>query len=223
MSLKFGFSLAQPLSGWHFRPGRNSIASLQASVLKAQRRVPFIGLVLSMMLALCGMAVAQKTNWEIEPGTDQRVPLGGVSVVAGSTNEGGVEFIVNNITVTNPLAVTLVSTKGQSPLELLVYKEAQDKALLQEKTSADGSVTINFRTDETVLLMVRGPEGSEYQLMVWAGPQIELEPASAFVSMDEYNKTAASNNPGSQTSLPRRESRPSQKRSIPTSRTSLSP
>ena len=149
--------------------------------------------VMALILLTAGITSAQQTNWELEPETDSRLPMGGISVVEGSTDASGVEFILNNITIMNPLNVTLVSLNQPASLELLVYKEAPDKPLLQGTTGTDGSVSFSFRTDETVLLRVKGAEGNRYQMMLWVGPQIEMEPATTYVTMEEYRQTATAN------------------------------
>lgn len=144
------------------------------------RRFALCLLIVSWSLPL----VAQSQRWEIEPKADARVKAGKLSVVGGQTNEQGVRFVINNLDIMQPIAITLASAEAGSKLKLAVYKESPGQPLVAKETDGAGAASANFRTADSVQLMVSGPAGAKYQLMTWVGPRVEVGTTAAFVPID---------------------------------------
>ncbi|HSE47961.1 MAG TPA: hypothetical protein VLA96_02005, partial [Terriglobales bacterium] len=136
------------------------------------------------VLLLATVAVAQNRRWEIEPKADERVRAGKLSIVGGMTNEQGVRFVIDQIDIMQPIAITLASEDAAKKLKLAIYKDSPEHALFAKETEANGAVTAKFRTAESVQLQVSGPAGAKYQLMTWVGPTVVVPTPTAFVPID---------------------------------------
>ena len=133
---------------------------------------------------------AQNQRWEIEPKADPQISVGKISTIGGETAEAGVRFIINNLDIMQPIEIVVAAGDAAKPVTLLVFKEdgSPEQALLERTTDASGTAIAKFRTDESVMLMVKGAAGTQYQLMAWVGPKIEVPTPPSFVPIDEQGQ-----------------------------------
>ena len=142
-------------------------------------------LVLLALGVFLPLTAASATYWEIEPKEDPRIALGKIAVVQGAVTAEGVLFVVNNITLSTPVQVTLVSEDGQ-PVELSVFKDSPEQPLLLGTATPQRSVTFRFRTDQQAHFAVRGTPGSRYQMLTWVGPETHVAAPATFTPMAEF-------------------------------------
>jgi hypothetical protein len=135
----------------------------------------------AVLLAWPPAASAQARRWEIVPKPEASLKAGKLSVVGGMASETGVSFVVNNLEITRPVEVALAAQDPRQRLELVVYKDAPGKPLLERATSPGRAAVARFRTAESVQLLVKGPAGAKYQLMTWVGPRVVVQAPPAFV------------------------------------------
>lgn len=144
------------------------------------------GIVLVFGWIAVGSAMAANTQWEIEPKKDTRFRVGKLSVVGGSTGPQGVRFMLKNLSIQSPIQFTVAAADVSNPVEVSVYKDKPEQALLQGSIRGTGVVTFKFRTDESIKLMVKGAAGSKYQVATWVGPQIPQAAPATLVSKKEF-------------------------------------
>lgn len=143
------------------------------------------GLVLLTVAALAATGLAD-TRWAIVTKPEPEIlPGGELAVVGGATAPEGVHLALTELTLDNPVEVTLVPVEEGTELELLVFKENPQQPLLQG-TTADGPLTYRFRTAGDMDFLVRAPEGAQYQFAAWVGPKFKLGAPPSLVSMAEF-------------------------------------
>lgn len=128
------------------------------------------------------VALAQTTYWELEPKKDSAAAFGTYTAVGGKTSPAGVNFTLKHNEIGMPLVLTLVAKSASAKLHLSAFKEAEP--FLEKDTDGEGRLTVKFRTGENMRFRIIGPEGAEYQLSLWRGPEIRLPPPGPVVSMD---------------------------------------
>jgi hypothetical protein len=144
-------------------------------------------LVVLLALALTALPRAGfAAEWEIEPADDPRVPLGKISVVGGALGTEPMVFVLKNLTTAMPLEITLVAADAQQPIEISVYKETPDKALLTGTATNEKPIVFRFRTGDQVYFSVHGADGAHYELLTWVWPEIEIEDDSSIIPVSEY-------------------------------------
>ena len=127
-------------------------------------------------LAACGGAAAQQdpgfpvTALELAPletpftGTLARVDG---QVAAGEEDH----FTVANLSIFQPAAVHVVAADPARPVTLRLGKVEWKENVGGGSTDAEGGFVTKFRTQGDLLLSVSAPQGGDYTLMVWAGPE----------------------------------------------------
>jgi len=130
-------------------------------------------------------ALGQEQRWEIEPKADDRIKVGKLSVVGGQTAEEGVRFVINHLDIMQPIEISLAAEDAGQKLTLLVYKEVPEQPLLERTTNGEATAVAQFRTQDSIQLMVKGPSGAKYQLMTWVGPAVEMPTPDALVPIDK--------------------------------------
>ncbi|HXG55076.1 MAG TPA: hypothetical protein VNJ03_06820 [Vicinamibacterales bacterium] len=122
----------------------------------------------------------------LEKHTD--IPNGRIVMVEGDADAGGVRFVVNKLSILQPVAVMLVSPGSSEDLQLSLWKYAEDDVARQGSTRGSGMVSFQLRTEDDLQIRVASPEGSKkYRLAVWAGDEVDLPVPSPFVSQAGFS------------------------------------
>jgi hypothetical protein len=140
--------------------------------------------------AACGVAAAQQdpgfpvTALELAPleapytGTLARVDG---QVAAGEEDH----FTVANLSIFQPAAVHVVAMDPARPVTLRLGKVEWKENVGGGSTDAEGGFVAKFRTQGDLLLSVSAPNGGDYRLMVWAGPEAPPPMEPILVPADE--------------------------------------
>ncbi len=147
--------------------------------------IPRFTTLLAVLLVLGGSALAHAnpTYWNLKLKEDPRAEVGELAFVKGKTAPAGVHFILPESEIDRPKTVTVVATDPGQKLTLKVFKKDPNQPLATIETDAEGVATQSFRSGEKVFFQVTGPEGADYQLAAWVGPEIKTGIESPVVAM----------------------------------------
>ncbi len=93
----------------------------------------------------------------------------------GTANGAGDRFFVENLSIIQPVIVTLVTANKDDDVRLQLSKYRFDVADKSASTRGTGKATFKLRTQGEMKIVVTGPLPKKYQLVIWAGD--ELKPA----------------------------------------------
>jgi hypothetical protein len=147
-----------------------------------------VALFFALLFVLMGAAplFSADTLWELVPEDDPSFSPGKIKIIGGLTHPEGVRFIIKNLSLNQPIQITIVSRDEKSDITLRVFKDNWDNPLLMGSTMGAGEVTFRFRTGDHAAFTVSGPEGEPYQLFAWVGHGMELPPPPVFMTMSDY-------------------------------------
>lgn len=134
-----------------------------------------------------GSALAEeRKTWNITPREYPGVELGKVSVLEGWTDAQGVRTVLNGLSVDQPVQVSLIASEPGVPLKLEVMKGTWDNSLLEQTTDSEGKLTYRFRVSEQAAFQLTSEQETQYQMVVWVGPEMAVEPPPVAISMREF-------------------------------------
>ncbi len=94
-------------------------------------------------------------------------------------------FTVANLSNFQPAAVHVVALDPARPVTLRLGKVEWKEDVGGGSTDAEGGFVTKFRTQGDLLLSVSAPQGGDYRLMVWAGPEAPPPMEPVLVPADE--------------------------------------
>lgn len=170
---------------------------------------------LAILLLIAVRAVAQESTNEATLKGPEEFPLelkemegiqgGRAAMRQGIAETSGHHFTLSETTILQPILITLVARDPAQALELRLFKEDWRKAELEGATEEFGKVSFMTRTEGAMKIQVRSVSGvAEYQLLVWVGDEVQVDPPTAFVSMqqnEEPSIASATSPQGSKTSI----------------------
>lgn len=108
----------------------------------------------------------------------KEVPKGKAAFLTGRAQPQGDRFFIEDMSILQPIAVSLKTAAGGDPVKLQLSKYRWDKADQEASTGADGVATLRVRTQGEVRIVVSGQGDKPYYLMVWAGDEVtpQLKP-----------------------------------------------
>ncbi len=163
--------------------------------MRVLRNLCFI--VIVTLFACNGFLVAQKASlpgssgvYPLELKSDPQLKYGKFAAVQGTADAKGQELEVGDLSVLQPVQVTLLATNKNDDLRLALSKlELGSDVAESGSTKGTGFVTYKFRTEGDLQIKVRSPGGPRpYELFVWAGNKVNPPVPSAFVPMSTYLK-----------------------------------
>lgn len=105
-----------------------------------------------------------------------QIPKGKAALVQGAANPAGDRFFVQDLSIIQPVVVTLVTRDKADDVKLRLAKYQFDEADKTASTKGTGTATIKLRTQGEMKIVVSGADAKPYQLVVWAGPEVKPEP-----------------------------------------------
>ncbi len=114
------------------------------------------------------------------------------AIYKGKADKEGVAFYVEGIGIATPVAVFLFSDKGVAMTVRLKNDMSADWDRKVDTDPKTGMAETRFRTEGPAMLLVSSPgELSNYQLVIWAGPDIKFHKMvkPPFVTQAVYDKT----------------------------------
>lgn len=155
---------------------------------------------LVLCLLLAGPLHAQETPehviFDIELQQDARLQGGKSAFLEGQTNPFGQQFQVAGTELQQPIAVGLYTRDPNHPLRLRIAKGSLDEPVREVETDANGRIDLKFRTYDGFKLWVTADEPSDYQLVVWVGNELPVQPPRAVIPASKYEAAIASGESG---------------------------
>jgi hypothetical protein len=116
---------------------------------------------------------------------DPAIRNGKVAAVEGTAGRSGQKLAVADLSVLQPVEVTLFAVDGTDDLRLDLSKFILDRPAKSISTKGAGFATARFRTQGDLQLTVTSPEGPRpYRLLVWAGNEATPQVPSLFAPID---------------------------------------
>jgi hypothetical protein len=128
--------------------------------------------------------------YHLELKSDPQLKYGKFAAVKGTADARGQDLSVGDLSVLQPVQVTLLSADKNTDLRLELSKiELGNNAARSGSTMGAGSVTFKFRTQGDLQIKVRSPAGPRpYRLFVWVGGKVNPPVPSVFIPMSTYIK-----------------------------------
>ncbi len=150
--------------------------------------VQFIAAVLFLFLFMSAGLYAEE--FRIVPKEVPDVPGGRIAVLQGNVDKKGDKFIVENLSILQPVEVTLLSKDPDADLTLQLCKLDWKKPERSGSTKGTGIQTFRIRTEGDLKIFVASSRGEvPGQLVVWVGDRIQPEMKPAFIPKEQYKGT----------------------------------
>ena len=142
------------------------------------------------LLAQSGTIVSLKLQ------NDPALKNGQIAIVErGTTGEQGVRYTLSDLSILQPVALTLLSTDENPKLEISLHLSRWDAAVRTARLEGDVGQTLKFRTQGSVGIKLRSLDGRQqtFDLLAWVGSELEPDLANVVVPPDRYRAYAAAN------------------------------
>ena len=108
---------------------------------------------------------------------------GKLAVIQGAVDGSGLRFLVENLDILQPVAVTLLSVRPEDALTLRLAKDSWDERAREGTTEGTAQQTFKIRTQGDMRIVVNSVAGVKpFQLIVWAGNEVKVPTPSIFVA-----------------------------------------
>lgn len=133
--------------------------------------------------------VSHAQEFRIEPKANPAAGPGKMAAYQGTVGSQGEKFILENLSILQPVEITLISKDTESDLTLQLCKFDWKKPERSGSTKGTGNQTLKIRTQGDLKIFVSSPQGEKpYQLAVWVGDEMKPNMKAAFVPKGEYKK-----------------------------------
>lgn len=146
---------------------------------EARRKLVWPSAAFLLLLACPSGAGATPAVIDLELREATGLPSGKAAMAEGDATVNGDRFTVANLSIFQPVAVTLLAANPADDLRLKLGKFNWDENFQGGSTRGSGQYTVKFRTQGDLLLSVAAPQpAGRYTLLIWAGDEItpEMEP-----------------------------------------------
>ena len=135
--------------------------------------------------------------YKLELKSAPEVKHGKVAVVEGVAWPSGQKMALSDLSVLQPVEVTLFVPNVEDDVRLELSKFILDEPARTGSTKGKASVNFKFRTQGDLQIRVVSPDGPNgYRLLVWVGDEVTPEMPAPFISMDTYQKRVAAGTAG---------------------------
>ncbi|MHB8110061.1 MAG: hypothetical protein ACYDHW_08520 [Syntrophorhabdaceae bacterium] len=129
-------------------------------------------------------------EFRIVPQADPAGSSGKVAAYQGEVGQQGEKFILENLSISQPVEITLLSKDPETDLNLQLCKFDWKKPERSGSTKGTGSQTFKIRTQGDLKIFVASPQGEKpYQLAIWVGEDVKPNMKPVFIPKDQYRKT----------------------------------
>ncbi|OQA34537.1 MAG: hypothetical protein BWY57_00393 [Betaproteobacteria bacterium ADurb.Bin341] len=141
------------------------------------------GLCLLLLLS----PIVQADVFRLVPKAESSLPSGKFVAVQGSAGTAGEKFVLENLSILQPVEVTLLAKDDRAELKLQLGKFDWKNPDRSGSTKGSGSATFHVRTEGDLKIQVSAsqPE-TPYQLAVWVGDEVQPPMSPAFVSKERF-------------------------------------
>ncbi len=145
-----------------------------------------------------GPPAEERSLMQIEIKPDPRIPKGKSAFIHGETDAIGDKFLVEGIDVMQPVYVGVYTKNADDKIRVRIVKDNWDKSEREANTDGTGKAEFTFRTYDSFKIGIDAKEDTEYQIVVWVGDEIPVEPPAIAVAASDYvepvNKANANTN-----------------------------
>ncbi len=134
---------------------------------------------LCAVLALSTGISAQSSSprsYRLQLKASDALPAGKAAFVQGTSSPAGDRFFVENLSIIQPVVVTVISRNPDDDVKLQLSKYRFDTFDKTASTKGSGRASIKLRTQGEMKIVVSGAGASQYQMVVWAGDELKPEP-----------------------------------------------
>lgn len=129
-------------------------------------------------------------EYRIVPKKDPDIPNGRVMALQGTVGPQGQKFIIEDLSILQPVEITLLSKEDETDLVLELCKFDWKKPERSGSTKGTGARTFRIRTQGDLKIFVASTGGEKtYQLAVWVGDEVQPNIQPAFIPKGEFKKT----------------------------------
>ena len=125
------------------------------------------------------------TTYNLQLKKDPAIPTGQAAGVGGDVDGAGHRFLVENLTLVQPVAVGVVADDPSKPIEVKLSKYDFESTDRNGTTDSSGRASFRLRTEGDLRILVRSTtsEPAPYSLMVWVGEEVPSEVRGPLVPM----------------------------------------
>lgn len=114
----------------------------------------------------------------------------------GTAGPQGVRFVAENLSILQPVVVTVLAKNADDDVRVRLSKYRYDEADRSGTTKGKGMYTTRLRTQGDLKVVVAAPQPTPFQLVVWAGEEIQPEVPSVVISDPSRVQGKTSSLPG---------------------------
>jgi hypothetical protein len=100
---------------------------------------------------------------------------GKISMAEGTAGPDGVKFAAENISILQPIVVTVLAKSPDDDVRVGLSKYRYDQFDRTGSTKGKGIYTTRLRTQGDLKVVVSAPTPTPFQLVVWAGDEVQRE------------------------------------------------
>lgn len=145
-----------------------------------------------------GAQTATPKSWRLQPKPYPTLANGKAALVEGTAKPAGDRFFVENISIIQPVAVTITAQNPDDDVRLALSKFRFDEADRTASTKGTGKATIKLRTQGEMKIVVSSEKPAKYQLAVWLGEELKPEPPPVVLNAKQMDEKTG---PGGSRSL----------------------
>ncbi|MBA3948813.1 MAG: hypothetical protein H0X44_02580 [Acidobacteria bacterium] len=123
-----------------------------------------------------GVSAQSPRSYRLQLKPHAQVSAGSAAFVQGTASAAGDRFFVENLSIIQPVIVTLITETPGADVRLQLSKYRFDVADKSASTKGTGKATFKLRTQGEMKIVVSGADSSKYQLIVWAGSELKPDP-----------------------------------------------
>lgn len=157
---------------------------------RAQARILVYLLALSVAAWMSPAHPALETH-RLELNEIDGLENGRLTLVEGESTPDGHGFLLENLSILQPVAVTLFTADPEPAVDVTLAKYHWDNGLRSASTVEGTPVTFRIRTQGELRILVSGARPQPYKLLVWTGDEVEPPMEPVVVSMDRYESRNA--------------------------------
>jgi hypothetical protein len=145
-----------------------------------------------LLLSLSQVSAAQPSTIKLALKATPEIKNGKIAMVEGATELAGHLFVVESLTILQPVTITVIAKNAADDIRLELFKYFWDKPAREGSTKVAGHHTFKIRTQgELGIVVTSAQERRPYQLIVWAGDEVRPPMKPVLVSTSRYRKQSS--------------------------------
>jgi hypothetical protein len=118
-------------------------------------------------------AVNDPTAYRIQFKPHPDLKNGKIAMIEGTAGPQGMRFVAEYLSILQPIVVTVLSKDPNDDVRVALSKYRYDEADRTGTTKGEGMFTTQLRTQGDLKIVVSSQERKPFQLVVWAGDEVE--------------------------------------------------